>query len=191
MEQIATLEEQLAAEKENNYISKNDYELKISALETTISLLKSQLNQQSGTNSSNGSSAETPNSPQTQQPQSENLQFKYTKENNGITITKYIGTSTDVTIPDKIDGLSVLTIGENAFASSSVKRVVIPEGIKMIDWFAFSSCTQLTEIKLPASLTSIQYGAFDNAKPSFIIICPKGSFAEAYAKSWGYVCVAE
>ena len=42
--------------------------------------------------------------------------FQYEVNNNGeVTITKYIGTDTDVDIPSKIDGKPVTSIGEYAF----------------------------------------------------------------------------
>ena len=117
--------------------------------------------------------------------------FTYVKENGGITITKYTGNDTEVKIPETIDGQRVICIGESAFASSNVRSVVIPEGVNKIDWFAFQACTQLIEITIPSSVTKIEYGAFDYAKPSFVIKCSKGSFVEAYAKSWGYICITQ
>ncbi len=216
MEQISALEEQLKAAKEQNYVNENSYKVEISALETTINSLKSQLESytSAGNNSnqnnnygSTGNLGNTGNNTYTPPTNQDNfgtnnsydnlvstpqaLPYTYAKENGGITIKKYTGYDSEVTIPEKIDGLPVLCIGESAFEASPVKVVKIPEGITKIDWFAFRACTQLCEINIPASVRSIEYGAFDSAKTSFIIICPKTSFAEAYAKSWGYICVAK
>lgn len=194
LEQIATLEAQLAEKKEEIYVSESQYQLEISALEATISSLKAQISAMSGSLGSGGDTSvdnSQSNNQDTQPEQSKTAQFTYIKENNGVTITKYTGNGAEVTIPEKIDGLPVLCIGEGAFASTGVKSVIIPEGVQKIDWFAFQACTQLTEISIPTSVTKIEYGAFEYAKPAFIIKCSKGSFVEAYAKSWGYICVAE
>lgn len=201
LEQIAALESQLADKKQEIYVSENQYQLEIAALEATIASLKAQMNSMSSStqkpsdtsqnnqniqnsqgNQSQGSQNQTGTQPQ-------NSKFTYIHENGGITITKYIGNDTEVIIPESIEGKRVLCIGESAFASSNVKSVIIPEGVKKIDWFTFQACTQLIEITIPASVTKIEYGAFDYAKPAFVIKCAKGSFAEAYAKSWGYICV--
>ena len=196
LEQIADLEARLAEKKQEIYVSESSYQLEISALEATIASLKSQLdslsasiNTEGNNDTGNSDSTQVGNTQNSKPNESATSQFTYIKENNGITITKYTGGDTEVAIPDKIEGLPVLCIGESAFASCRVKSVIIPEGVKKIDWFAFQACTQLTEITIPASVTKIEYGAFEYAKPSFIIKCPKGSFAEAYAKSWGYICV--
>lgn len=189
MQQIASLEAQLSEKKEQIYVSENQYKLEIAALNATINSLKSQLNGQTSSNS--GQSTATENKPSGNTEQTKNNDFTYKKENGGITITKYNGSASEVIIPDKIDGERVLCIGEGAFEASTAGKIVIPEGVQKIDWFAFRSCTQLTEISIPASVTKIEYGAFEYAKSAFVITCPKGSFVEAYAKSWGYICVAK
>ena len=38
------------------------------------------------------------------------MDFKYTIVNNQVTITKYVGSSKDVTIPNEIENLPVTTI---------------------------------------------------------------------------------
>lgn len=196
LQQISDLEGQLADKKQEIYVSENQYQLEIAALEATIASLKSQINNMSGApvqkpsdtsgTDQNNQTQSTPN-----QTEIQTSKFTYIKESNGITITKYTGNDTEVKIPESLDGQRVICIGESAFASSNVKSVVIPEGIQKIDWFAFQACTQLVEITIPSSVTKIEYGAFDYAKPSFVIKCTKGSFVEAYAKSWGYICITQ
>ena len=46
-------------------------------------------------------------------------------------------------------------IGEN-----TITKVIIPEGVKKINSYAFASLTALEEIVLPSTLESIEYGAF-------------------------------
>src|SRR5258708_23772698 len=47
-------------------------------------------------------------------------QFNYTTNNGAITITLYTGSGGIVTVPDTINGFPVTTIGDSAFASTSV-----------------------------------------------------------------------
>ena len=223
LQQIASLESQLAEKKQEIYVSESQYQLEIAALEATIASLKAQINTMSSTTTQKPSDTNNQNQGnqnqgnqnqgnqnqgnqnqgnQNQGNQNQNDQsqsgtelqssnFTYIKENSGVTITKYTGNDSEVIIPKSIDGQRVLCIGESAFAASTVKSVIIPEGVQKIDWFAFQACTQLVEITIPASVTKIEYGAFDYAKPAFVIKCSKGSFVEAYAKSWGYICVTK
>ncbi len=66
-------------------------------------------------------------------------------------------------IPD--DG-SVEIIGMSAFAPASywLCSVEIPEGVKIIDHFAFSGCDKLENVILPDSLEVIEYRAFGYGK---------------------------
>lgn len=59
-------------------------------------------------------------------------------------LTKYIGSSRDVVIPDN---LGIKEIGHEAFwANYQIKSVVIPEGVTSIDDGAFGSCKYMTSI---------------------------------------------
>lgn len=220
MEQIKSLEAQLAEKKQEIYVSESQYNLEISALEATVSSLKAQLESQTnssqpsgGSQSSNntqtsggsqssgnsqssnnsqtsGGSQSSDNSQPSDSTPSETGDYTYTLGTNGITITKYNGSSTVADIPSRIDGKNVVCIGESAFDGSSVQSVIIPDTVTKIDWFAFRACTQLVEITIPASVKTIEYGAFDYAKKTFVVKCQKDSYAHAYARSWGYICVA-
>ena len=116
---------------------------------------------------------------------SESLEFTYITENNGITITKYTGSQTNVRIPEQIDGLPVLKIGKEAFADTKVKNVTLPSVCEAIDWFAFYGCYALSGIYLSEATTSIGYGAFEGCSKSLTIYCPSDSYAQKYAKSFG------
>jgi hypothetical protein len=79
-------------------------------------------------------------------------QFNYTNNGNGsCTITGYTGPGGTVTIPDSINGLSVVGIGKWAFLNnSSVTSVTIPAGVTSIAAFAFY-CYTLTAITVDAA----------------------------------------
>lgn len=98
-------------------------------------------------------------------------------------LTHYYGLGGLVTIPDD---LLLTTIGSFAFSNfdyvekteeelaiddqentkqwyigeGTVTKVVIPEGVKIIESYAFANLTALEEIVLPSTLESIEYGAF-------------------------------
>ena len=75
------------------------------------------------------------------------------------TIKKYKGTATDVVIPEKINGKSVMTIGKGAFGKKKLTSVVIPKGVESIGEGAFIN-NLLTTIKLPSTVKKIDSMAF-------------------------------
>lgn len=172
-----TLQAELLKLKEESYIDECEYQLKISTLEDTVDALKKTI------------ASLSENSTATQSPSNDNLsarsEYKYTEQNGKVTITAYTGSSIDVNIPSKINGMPVVAIGDEAFRGMQIRNVTIPSGVKEIGWFAFSGCTVLESVTLPSSVTSIGYGAFDYCPKSLKVICEKNSYAEAYAISWG------
>ncbi len=54
----------------------------------------------------------------------------------------------------------VVTIGERAFFQSTVKEIILPEGITTIDFDAFKECNFLEKINLPTTLIKIGNEAF-------------------------------
>src|SRR5664279_333523 len=59
-------------------------------------------------------------------------QFTYTTNNGAVTITGYTGLSGDVTIPDTINGLPVVGIGDYAFYDQDLTSVTIPDSVASI-----------------------------------------------------------
>ena len=59
--------------------------------------------------------------------------FEYEKIENGISIIKYTGDETVINIPDKIDGLPVISIGSKAFAENHhITSITIPDSVANI-----------------------------------------------------------
>ena len=77
-------------------------------------------------------------------------------------ITRYDGVEGDLVIPEKINGLTVTSIGQRCFYRTGVQitSVRIPDTVTNIGKFAFAGCSQLTSITIPASVTSIGSGIF-------------------------------
>ena len=87
--------------------------------------------------------------------------FLYTQNATGITITKYKGTATNVTVPQFINGMRVTEIGNGAFARRwDITRVTLPQGITRIGSDAFNACDRLTSVNIPNGVTEIGSGAF-------------------------------
>ena len=119
------------------------------------------------------------------QDEAELIDFEYIKENGGVTITRYTGKNTTVQIPNKIEQLPVLKIGENAFSDTKVKSVTLPSSCVEIDWFAFYGCYALTTVYISSNVNAIGYGAFDACSKSLTVYCEQNSYAQKYAQSFG------
>ena len=121
--------------------------------------------------------------------------FKYavTLDSNGnrcISITGYVGESTDVVIPSTInvggEELPVKEICENAFRGcTSLTSVTFAENsqLESIGEHAFANCTSLTSIYIPNSVTFIDYGAFYGCI-SLTIYCEASSEPSGWSWNW-------
>ena len=96
----------------------------------------------------------------------ENFEYSVTGDDESgyeVTITKYTGDATALTIPSTIDSKTVTAIGESAFSfCTSIKSVTIPEGVTSIEKNAFFGCTSLESVTIPNGVTSIGGAAFKN-----------------------------
>lgn len=67
-----------------------------------------------------------------------------------INITRYTGNAGEVTIPDFIEDLPVVSIGKKAFLSKkNLRRVVLPSTLSLIGEWAFAYCGNLQEVLVP------------------------------------------
>ena len=88
--------------------------------------------------------------------------YTYTVSDSEATIT-YVDAaiSGKVTIPSKLGGYKVTSIGEAAFAECyDITGVTIPNSVKSIGALAFYDCEGLKTITIPNSVTYIGEGAF-------------------------------
>ncbi|MBR2616706.1 MAG: leucine-rich repeat domain-containing protein [Clostridia bacterium] len=70
---------------------------------------------------------------------------------------------TEIMVPATYQGLPVVGVKEYALQNAMhITRIVLPEGITVIEKFAFSYCTSLCEVILPSTLTQIYSYAFAN-----------------------------
>ena len=87
--------------------------------------------------------------------------FTYNVLNSTVTITGYTGGGGNVAIPDTIAEMPVAMIGERAFLScKTLTDITLPASLTSIGALAFASCSGLTSLTLPENVTSIGVGAF-------------------------------
>jgi hypothetical protein len=85
--------------------------------------------------------------------------FQYTLNGKTATITGYLGTNTNVAIPNIIEGCLVTCIGDEAFAGCSSSSITISDSVTSIGDEAFAGCSSLS-ITIPDSVTLIGNRAF-------------------------------
>ena len=89
--------------------------------------------------------------------------WEYTVSGASATVTAYRGTGKNVTVPGTLGGYDVVAIGRGAFQNNTaITSVSFPEGLSVIEGYAFEGCTGLSSITIPTNVVSIQYRAFYN-----------------------------
>ena len=115
--------------------------------------------------------------------------WQYEVNEDGVTasITRYVGSATEVTIPSEIDGYRVTALTywkewlsstafqhRGVFEDLSVTSVVFPAGVTEIGERAFSECRSMTSITLSGGLKKIGYAAFYNCVSLTDVSLPDG-----------------
>ena len=100
----------------------------------------------------------------------ETEQFVYSVENGEARVTglTVAGQAAEMlSIPEKtVDGIPVTRIAYNAIRDAACYGITIPNSVRYIGGYAFSSCTNLIYLEIPPSVTN----AIPNA---FVYNCPK------------------
>jgi len=183
---IRDLENQIIELQQNQYISDTESRKELERLQSLLAELKEQAAADTSTSSPDRPSADSSqNSPTGNLPPADSAAFRYTVQEDQVTITEYTGDDTYLVIPSMIDGKSVTAIADSAFRSNTLKTVIIPNGVAKIGWFAFQECPALISITIPSSVESIGYSAFSSLSNKLTIYCHSNSFAQKYAQSYG------
>lgn len=78
----------------------------------------------------------------------------------------------------------ITSIGNRAFRGvENVETIYIPESCVFISDHAFRDSETLADLYIPRSVDNIMSNAIDD---DIVIHCEKDSYAESFAKSWGY-----
>lgn len=102
------------------------------------------------------------------------------------TITGYTGTGGNVVIPSSIGGVSVTSIGDNAFNEcSSLTSITIPNSVTSIGNYVFQSCSSLSAAYFEGNAPVLGVQVFNSAKSGFIVYYNFG--ATGFSNPWnGY-----
>lgn len=94
-----------------------------------------------------------------------NDQFYYQKYADHVVITSGKTMEMDtLEIPESIDGVPVTEIGIYAFELCTMKTLILPDSIKVIESYTFEDCPNLTSVKLPANIEYIGFHAFEDCE---------------------------
>lgn len=83
------------------------------------------------------------------------------------------------------------SIGNYAFADSSVESVYIQQGVQYIDEYVFLRCNNIRDLWVPYSVKIIGLNSFKDAIPDMKIHVEPGSYAETYFKERGFTVVGD
>lgn len=98
-------------------------------------------------------------------------------------------TSTELTVPEEIDGHTVSSIGDYGFAKcSTLKSITIPKNIKTIGKYAFDGCTGLINATIPTTVSSVGDYAFNNCTGLKNVTISEG--VESIGKGCFYNCTS-
>ncbi len=95
----------------------------------------------------------------------QNSEWQYVEKSDGtIKVLKYIGSSADVLMPNKIESKNVSEIEKGCFeANTSIISIVVSENVVIIGNRAFSNCSSMRRIFLPVSVKSISASDYYNS----------------------------
>ena len=105
-----------------------------------------------------------------------------------------------ITIPSTVsyegEIYMVTAIGYRAFDGSYPEKVMMPNSIKSIDWYAFNHCYKLSSIDIPTGVESIGKLAFNDCSSLATITIPAntkciGEYAFAWCSNLKYVKVED
>lgn len=117
--------------------------------------------------------------PQSPSPNSGSSMDYFTVENGVLSFhPEFYHGSSELVIPEQIDGITVTAIADYAFSGQdTITTVILPDSITLIGDYAFSSCSNLRGIYIPDSVTLIGVYAFADCDELEAIYLP-GSLVE-------------
>ena len=100
----------------------------------------------------------------------------YEKRDDGIAVRGSIFGRSDtalIQIPDVVDGLPVVEIGDAAFLNAlMISKLALPDTVARIGDDAFRNCLGLSQLRLPKNLTTLGRNAFSNGRWLKSVVLP-------------------
>jgi hypothetical protein len=109
--------------------------------------------------------------------------YVYVANSSKAKIISYIGSGDSLTIPETLNGKTVVSIRDGAFQNKNLTSVTIPNSVTSIGYEAFRN-NKLTSVTIPNGVTSIGHAAFRNNQLTSVTILNgvtsigNGAFAE-------------
>lgn len=101
------------------------------------------------------------------------FEYELTEDMEGVKITEYKGEALHVLIPNEIEGLPVVELGNYSFSSrKKMETIIIPDTVKKIGRYVFNFCDKLKNIRLSKAITSIVEGMFSSCESLEEFIIP-------------------
>ena len=99
----------------------------------------------------------------------QNYEYRINNDNSTVTITGYLGSSKEITIPSSIPvgvkEYNVISVSENAFyGNTKLTKVIIPDTIISIGNDAFANCSSNLIIYAANNSDAIDYAKSNNIK---------------------------
>ena len=103
----------------------------------------------------------------------EGLVYTLSDDETYYIVSSYTGSATEVVIPSEYEGLPVKEIGDGAFSNrSNLTNIEIPNSVTTIYDRAFYDCDGLTGIVIPNSVTTIYDRAFSDCDSLTSVVMP-------------------
>ena len=113
--------------------------------------------------------------------------FAIEETGDGYAIRQYLGTATEVIIPDILNAHQIVKISANAFSFSNIERITVSQFVAEIGDEAFSNCTNLVAIIMKGEPPILGDNVFANIGNQFdIYIDNSPEVLQAYrlAEKW-------
>lgn len=118
---------------------------------------------------------------------SQEYSFYYENHEQWVELVRYVGSQSELAIPDKMDNLPIKSIGENCFEECvSLTKVEIPDSIHELGEGAFTRCLNLQNIRFSPNIEKLKANTFMDCialeqlnVPSGVKIIEDGCFRNA------------
>lgn len=97
----------------------------------------------------------------TQTESRDDLSNQSIREIRGIRILACQDPGSTIDLPEQMDGLPVLSLGDKVFFGTGIKSITLPDSLVSIGSRAFQNCQKLEAIRLPDSIRRIDEYTFD------------------------------